>query len=274
MFRRLDLSTPLWRSRYAAFGAAVAVTLSGGAIAVTMAAGSDPAPSSFVPITPCRIMDTRADSVVGVRNTPLLGDQPYTIQVQGTNGNCTIPVEATAVNMNVTSVNPTSTGFLTIWPSTSERPLASSLNWLAGQGATPNSVNAAIGSTGQISFSINAGSVDLVADVTGYFVPGAAGPKGDKGDPGVTPLSGFQDVLVLSSAAMPGAEANGVAVCPAGKTVVGGGAPGLNTDLLESYPSVGVAGGQLDRWNIRFKNNGMVGAVKVAVHAICVNYVP
>ncbi len=162
-----------WRSRYAAFGAAVAVSLSGGAIAVTLAA-SDPAPSTFVPITPCRIMDTRTSTNVGPRTTPVLGGTPYTIQILGTNGNCSIPANATAVNMNVTSVNPSAAGFLTVWPSTSARPLSSSLNWTAGQAPTPNSVNAALGSTGQVSFYASAGVVDLVADVTGYYLPAGA----------------------------------------------------------------------------------------------------
>lgn len=151
---------------------------------MTMAA--DSSPSTFVAITPCRIVDTRLETVVGPRSTPLVGGETYTIQVHGTNGNCTVPANATAVNMNVTSTNPTSNGFLTTWPADSARPLSSSLNWLAGQAPTPNSVNSSLGSTGRISFFASSGSVDLIADITGYFLPAAAGPPGPAGPAGPT----------------------------------------------------------------------------------------
>ncbi|MBI5090332.1 MAG: hypothetical protein HZB15_16150 [Actinobacteria bacterium] len=185
------MTSHLWRSRYAAVGAAVAVSIGGGGLAMTMAA--DSSPSSFVPITPCRIVDTRPETVVGPRSTPLLGGVPYTIQVRGTNGNCTVPANATAVNMNITSTNGTTDGFLTTWPADSVRPLSSSLNWVAGQAPTPNSVNSSIGSTGQISFFASGGTVDLVADITGYFLPtsaGASGPPGPDGADGPQGPSG------------------------------------------------------------------------------------
>ena len=191
MFGHLGVES-LWRSRYAAFGAAVAVTVVAGGLVVTMA-DSGPAPSSFVPITPCRIMDTRADNTVGPRNTPLVGGVAYTIQVQGVNGNCDIPVTATGVNINATSVNTTANGFLTVWPADVGRPLSSSLNWVPGQAPTPNSVNAALSASGQVSFYANAGTVDLIADITGYFIPSSAGPAapaGATGPAGPTGLTG------------------------------------------------------------------------------------
>ena len=149
---------------------------------MTMAA--DSSPSTFVSIAPCRIVDTRPETVVGPRSTPLVGGETYTIQVHGTNGNCTVPTNATAVNMNITSTNPTSNGFLTTWPADSARPLSSSLNWLSGQAPTPNSVNSSLGSTGRISFFASSGSVDLIADITGYFLPADAGPPGPQGPAG------------------------------------------------------------------------------------------
>ncbi len=287
MIRHLRSNSPLWRSRYAAFGAAVAVTISGGAIAVTMAAGSDPAPSSFVPISPCRIMDTRSTSPIGPRTTPLIGGQTYTIQVLGSNGNCVLPAGATAVNANVTAVNPTSTGFLTIWPSTSTQPLASSLNWVAGQAPTPNSVNVAIGSTGQVSFFANGGTVDLIADVTGYFVPGGAGAKGDTGPQGPqgqqgplgpqgfqgpAQLAGFQTVTGTS----PSITANNVGFetlnCPVGKAAVGGGFSGVMS-VLESQPADPGGLGYSTQWSVVFFNNTN-GPHAGDAFVICVNKVP
>lgn len=119
--------------RLAAVGALIGLTFGVGGIAITSASG--PAtPSSFVPITPCRLMDTHSGTnTVGPRNTPLVGGTPYVATVRGTNGNCTIPAGATAVGLNVTSLNHSSGGFLTVWPSDDPKPLSSSLNWVSGQ---------------------------------------------------------------------------------------------------------------------------------------------
>lgn len=181
MFTRGSGRGPLWRSRWAAIGAAVTVAVGAGGVAVTMAAG--PGPSSFVPITPCRVMDTRTGNAIGPRSTPLEGGVPYTIKVHGMNGKCDLPATVTGVNMNVTMVNPSAGGYLTVWPADVDQPEASSLNWTAGQAPTPNAVTVAVSSGGQISFFASAGTVDLIADITGYFVPaGAAG--GPPGPPG------------------------------------------------------------------------------------------
>ena len=161
-----------WLRRIALAGV-VAVAAGAGGLAV--AAGtpkSTGTPGTFVAVTPCRIMDTRADSTVGPRALPIGAIETYTIQVRGASGNCTIPNDATAVNLNITSVNPTGASFLTVWPADSARPLSSALNWIANQPPTPNSINVGLSNSGQVSFYNNAGTVDLVADVTGYYVSG------------------------------------------------------------------------------------------------------
>lgn len=58
-------------SWWAAGGAAIAVALGGGGLAVTYATSSSGERDVFVPITPCRLFDTRPDSLVGTRNTPI-----------------------------------------------------------------------------------------------------------------------------------------------------------------------------------------------------------
>jgi len=127
--------------------------------------------SVYVPITPCRVMDTRpAPDNVGSRSTPLAAQETHTISVLGTNGNCTIPSDASAVAMNVTVVNPDDQSYLTVFPADAQRPLASSVNWVAGQGPTPNAVTSDVSADGKISFFNNAGKADVVADIVGYFV--------------------------------------------------------------------------------------------------------
>ncbi len=118
--------------RLAAVGALIGLAFGVGGIAITSASG--PAtPSSFVPITPCRLMDTRGGAnTVGPRNTPLVGGTPYVATVRGTNGNCTIPAGATAVGLNVTSLNHSSGGFLTVWQSSlTPRPNTSNVNFVS-----------------------------------------------------------------------------------------------------------------------------------------------
>jgi len=124
----------------------------------------------YVPTAPCRLFDTRSGpSTVGPRSTPIGPNETYTTPVRGTNGQCTIPAGAVAVAMNVTIANPTAASFLTVFPADVSRPLASSLNWVAGQAPTPNAVTSNLSADGQIAFYNNTGTVDVVADIAGYY---------------------------------------------------------------------------------------------------------
>ena len=182
---------PPSRSRWAAVGAAVAVALGAGGV-LTGSAASGTA-SLLVPITPCRLMDTRAGTDnVGPRSTPIGADETYTPAVHGTNGRCTIPATATAVSMNVTVVNPTAASFLTVFPPDGTRPLAASLNWVAGQAPTPNAVTGTLSADGRLGLYNLSGSVDVIVDIVGYYAPGSGspGPVGPAGPTGPTGPTG------------------------------------------------------------------------------------
>lgn len=157
------------RSRWAAVGAALAVTVGGGGALISSAADSG-TPSSFVPITPCRLLDTRAGSDnVGSRATPLGAGETFPTQVTGSNGACAIPAGATAVSMNVTIIGPSASSFLTVFPSDASRPVSANLNWVGGQAPTPNAVTADLSADGKVSLYNLAGTVDVVVDVVGYY---------------------------------------------------------------------------------------------------------
>jgi hypothetical protein len=164
----------IWRSRWAAVGAAVAITLGAGGLVRTAGAtiGSGDR-AVFVPITPCRLFDTRpAPDNVGPRTAPLTAGDTFTVPVRGSNGNCVIPAGATGVAMNVTIVNPTGFSYLTIYPGDASRPLSSNLNWTPSSSPTPNQVTVKLGeSLGDIKVYNLAGSVDVLADIVGYFEP-------------------------------------------------------------------------------------------------------
>lgn len=164
------MSKGLWRSR--AVGAAmVAILATGsGTLFTASATISDGDRAVFVPITPCRLFDTRPGlDNVGPRSTPLAGNETHIQNVRGSNGDCTIPTEATAVAMNVAIVFPTGSSFLTVFPADAERPLAANLNWVAGQDPTPNAVTARLSADGRLGFYNLAGDVHLAVDVVGYF---------------------------------------------------------------------------------------------------------
>ncbi|MBI4885298.1 MAG: hypothetical protein HY826_14720, partial [Actinobacteria bacterium] len=158
------------RTRWAAIGAAVAVALGGGTLAwVGAATGSTP--SSFVPITPCRLLDTRSTSPVGPRSTPITAGESLSVQVTGSNGLGVIPATATAIVINVTAVGPTAGSFITLFPADVEVPNASNLNFIAGQSPAPNLVTVSLSAGGAVKIFNESGSVNVIGDIAGYYQP-------------------------------------------------------------------------------------------------------
>lgn len=157
------------RSRWAAVGAAVAVTLGAGAVGL-VAATSPSGASAYVPINPCRAADTRPapDVNIGSRTTPLGAAETHT--VNSNDGDCAgdVPVTATGLQLNVTAVGATTTTFLTTW-SEGPRPNASSLNPTAGAPPAPNAVTTSITASGDFNIYNDAGSVHVIVDVVGFY---------------------------------------------------------------------------------------------------------
>ena len=79
------------RARWSAIGAAVAVSIGAGGL-ITFASASSGSASTFTPITPCRLLDTRADGPATgstpPRTTPLGQQEAITIPARGNFGNC------------------------------------------------------------------------------------------------------------------------------------------------------------------------------------------
>jgi hypothetical protein len=185
----------LWRSRWAALGAAVAVTFGGGGMFAVQAASS-PA-SSVVTIDPVRILDTRDPLNVGLAG-PFVSALSQKLQVTGpvptTTGTQTpVPIGATGVLLNVTVVGPTAAGFLSVRPGDATgAPSTSSLNFRAGD-IVPNSVQVGLptagANAGEIDITYDAYGVagpttEVLIDVVGYMVEGAGGTPGPVGPVG------------------------------------------------------------------------------------------
>lgn len=123
-------------------------------------------PLNFVPLTPCRVADTRnANGAFG--GPAITGGTSRDFVIP--NSACGIPSTAAAYSLNVAVVPRGSLGYLTVWPSGESQPLVATLNSVDGRIKS----NAAIvpgGANGAISvFATN--TTDVILDINGYFVP-------------------------------------------------------------------------------------------------------
>ena len=124
--------------------------------------------SRFHALSPSRYFDTRVGSG-GVAKRPVGPGETLRFTVTGKNG---VPASGvTGVVMNVTVTEPTSSGFVTVFPDDVSRPVASNLNFVPGL-TVPNLVVVRVPANGVVdfyNFSNGSGTLHLLADVVGYF---------------------------------------------------------------------------------------------------------
>jgi hypothetical protein len=127
----------------------------------------------YTPLTPARILDTR-DGTGGISGALPPGG---TVDVQLT-GRGGVPASGvTAVAVNVTVTQPSGSGFLTIYPSGTARPLAANLNFTPGK-TVPNLVVVKVGAGGRVSMFNSSGTTHVIYDVAGWFSDTATGADG------------------------------------------------------------------------------------------------
>lgn len=117
--------------------------------------------SSFWSTMPTRVLDTRGG--LGVRPAGSIAE----IAVGAPTGT-SAPV--TSVMLNVTVADPAAAGYVTVFPCGSATPLASNLNFVAGQ-TVANAVVAKVGPAGTVCLFTSA-PTQLVADLSGWFTGG------------------------------------------------------------------------------------------------------
>ena len=120
---------------------------------------------TFVPVSPQRIADSRFSIGTGV-NGPLGQGGSIDVAVAGVGP---VPANATAAIVNVTSVDSTDRSFITVWPTGTTRPTASTLNPRVGV-PVPNLAYLKLGTGGRLSIYNNSGSTNYIVDVFGYIV--------------------------------------------------------------------------------------------------------
>ena len=132
------------------------------ALGVDLFIGAPTVAPLYNPLSPARILDTR--SGVGGPVAAVGPGGVRSLTVTGVGG---VPSGGVgAVVLNVTVTQPSVGGFLTVYPFGESRPMASNLNFVAGQ-TVPNLVIAKVGSDGKVNLYNAAGNTHVIADVGG-----------------------------------------------------------------------------------------------------------
>ncbi|MSX37386.1 MAG: hypothetical protein F2780_09420 [Actinobacteria bacterium] len=179
--KSLSMSTHALRIRWAAIGAAIAVSLGGG-VTLFAQAGAAPATSStFVAVSPVRVLDTR-DAVV-LWAGPFVTGVPHDVKVTGSiptgAGTQTVmPAGSTGVVLNVTVVNSTADGYVSVRPADAVgAPQTSNINFEARK-TVANSITVNLPTSGADagtfevwfdSMGVAGATADILVDVTGYY---------------------------------------------------------------------------------------------------------
>jgi PGAP1-like protein/IPT/TIG domain/Bacterial TSP3 repeat len=122
--------------------------------------------TSFHTLEPCRIVDTRG--AAGAYGGPaLLGGEARSFTLAG---QCGIPASAKAVALNITIVDATAPGYLSVYPA-DDVVSTSTMNFKPGQVRANNAI-CALGTDGAVTVlfgQTSAASVHLLLDASGYF---------------------------------------------------------------------------------------------------------
>jgi YVTN family beta-propeller protein len=136
---------------------------------VSVIGGVPPNALQFVPVTPCRLVDTRSDHG---GSGPIQGGTSQSFPIPQ-EGGCNIPDSATAYSLNVTVVPASVLGYLTMWPTGEPQPLVSTLNSPDGR-IKANAAIVPAGLQGAVSVYVTQ-TTNVILDIDGYFAP-VSGP--------------------------------------------------------------------------------------------------
>ena len=219
----------------------VASVIGAGGFAVVRATSGSSSASSFVPVSPVRVLDTRSDFGLvavadGVAVTLKVTGSIPTASSGGVVNAVVVPVGATAVVLNVTAVNPTAGGYVSLRPGDATgAPTVSTLNVTAG-GTFPNGATITVPTTGAHAGEIQVwyeaeyttvGSTELLIDIAGYYELASSGPAGPAGP------AGADATVAITQQSICGA--GGTSLCKIGMTGPGGGHV-FFVDYNDQYP--------------------------------------
>lgn len=128
-----------------------------------------PAVGDFHAMNPARVVDTRPGTATADGQYAGIGALGWgATLVLPIAGRVGIPSTASAVVVNVTATDPSVGGYFTVYPSGAMRPLASNVNFVAGETASNLDIGG-LGAGGALAIFNLSGSTDLVIDVAGWY---------------------------------------------------------------------------------------------------------
>ena len=191
---------------------------------------------TFVSLAPARVLDTRIDK--GAPG-PVAPNSTIRVQVAGAGGVPSTGVSAVVINVTVTDA--AAAGYVTVYPDGTSRPTASNLNYPAGD-TRANLVTVRLGSNGKVALaSSNRSTIELVADVAGYYLDGTPSAAGafvslpptrlldTRGDNGATGPVVADSTIHVQVAGRGGIPSSGVSAVVINVTVTEAGSPGYVT---------------------------------------------
>ena len=129
--------------------------------------------STYLPVAPRRVLDTRHG--IGAPTAAVAPGHALTVNVtQGATG---IPAgdAVTAAVVNLTATQPSANGYSTAYPGGTTRPTSSNVNFTRNE-TVANLATVRVDANGNLDlYNGSSGTVELVADVEGYYVAGSAG---------------------------------------------------------------------------------------------------
>jgi sortase (surface protein transpeptidase) len=137
----------------------------GGLASTAQAASFITGSSAYQAVAPFRLADTRPEE--GAFGFTRISDSIIRVQVGGRAG---VPVNASAAVLNVTGVNTTAPGFVTVFPAGSALPIASNVNFDNGGQVLANMVTVKLGAGGAVDVYMQR-PMDIAVDVSGAYVP-------------------------------------------------------------------------------------------------------
>ena len=121
--------------------------------------------TQYTPIEPVRVLDTRHGTGTGVVATVGAG-KALALKVADVGQ---IPADATSVALNITVTDAQAAGYVAAYADGTSQPITSNVNFGKGKNVA-NMAIVPIGADGEVDFyNGGSGSIDLIADASGYF---------------------------------------------------------------------------------------------------------
>ncbi|MGZ7015347.1 MAG: S8 family serine peptidase, partial [Acidimicrobiales bacterium] len=141
------------------------------AIAAMPACAVSPA-STYHAVNPTRVLEPRnIPGHTGGYTTPWGPGVSRSLDVTDTNGSGVPDTGVSAVVLNVTATDTSSSSFLSVYPDGEPVPVSSNLNWAPGT-TIANLVTVRVGTGGKVDFYNALGTVNVIADVVGWYDDG------------------------------------------------------------------------------------------------------